>query len=75
LEIVHYESGVEPVGGWCVPRGWTHEALAQAVGARRETVTRALRDLESHGYLRRAGQHVVVGHPQRLARDFGTEPM
>jgi CRP-like cAMP-binding protein len=75
LELMHVEGIETPVGGWCVPSGWTHEAFAHAVGARRETVTRALRGLEADGYLRRARARLLVCEPERLARDFGTEPM
>ncbi|HLZ26260.1 MAG TPA: Crp/Fnr family transcriptional regulator [Chloroflexota bacterium] len=75
LELMHVEGSETLVGSWSVPSGWTHEAFAHAVGARRETVTRALRGLEFDGYLLRSGARLFVCEPERLARDFGAEPM
>jgi len=72
---MHVEGSETLVGSWSVPSGWTHEAFAHAVGARRETVTRALRGLEFDGYLLRSGARLFVCEPERLARDFGAEPM
>jgi CRP/FNR family transcriptional regulator, cyclic AMP receptor protein len=63
----------EPRGGRRLPTGWTHDALARQIGYRRETVSRALRSLAEHGYVRQMGRRLVVVEPERMREDFGLE--
>jgi CRP-like cAMP-binding protein len=63
----------DPRGGRRLPTGWTHDALARQIGYRRETVSRALRSLAEHGYVRQQGRRLLIVDPARLADDFGLE--
>jgi CRP/FNR family transcriptional regulator, cyclic AMP receptor protein len=63
----------DPRGGRRLPTGWTHDALGRQIGYRRETVSRALRSLVEHGYVRQMGRRLVIVDPGRLADDFALE--
>jgi CRP/FNR family transcriptional regulator, cyclic AMP receptor protein len=59
-----------------VPAGWSHAALADQLGASRESVTRALAALERAGLIRRHGRRILVP-PDRtgVAQDGGMTPL
>jgi CRP-like cAMP-binding protein len=67
-ELSESEDG--PAVEWAELTGhWTHAALAHEIGRTRESVTRALTQLEQAGYLRRQGRRLFV-HRRRVAQDF-----
>ena len=55
----------EPQADGCtlLPVGWTHAALGQEIGLRRETVTRALRTLAREGRVHQQGRRLAVRSP------------
>jgi CRP-like cAMP-binding protein len=56
--------------GWTRITGrWTHAALAHEIGRTRESITRALAELEQAGYVRRRDRALLVQR-RRLAEDF-----
>ncbi|HEV7666201.1 MAG TPA: Crp/Fnr family transcriptional regulator [Chloroflexota bacterium] len=63
VELAKREGEPDGAGRWRLPATWTHAALAQAVGARRETVTRALGELSARGHVRRVGHRLLVCDP------------
>jgi CRP-like cAMP-binding protein len=48
---------------------WTHAALAHEIGRTRESITRALAELEEAGYVRRQDRGLLIQR-RRLAEDF-----
>jgi ParB/RepB/Spo0J family partition protein len=56
-------------GGRVLPAVWSHASLARNMGVCRETVTRALAELEEAGAIRREGRQILV-----LPQDHTTDP-
>lgn len=52
----------------CIELSYTHEELAALVGAYRETVTKALNDLQKHGLIELRRGKVLVFDPEQLRR-------
>jgi CRP/FNR family cyclic AMP-dependent transcriptional regulator len=69
-ELAHVH-GSEVVGGTRIDLPLSQDALASLVGAARESVNRAVRQLTAHGALRRAGRCYMLPHEHHL---IGTGP-
>jgi CRP-like cAMP-binding protein len=66
-ELLRLASGGEQASeGMLIRNAPTHEAIASAVGAQREAVTRELRMLASEGVLRQTGREILILDIERL---------
>ena len=54
--------------GVTVPKGITHNVIAQMVGASRETVSRTLRELTTDGLLQVTGRKIAIANREALNR-------
>jgi len=61
--------------GSAVPKGITHNLIAQMVGASRETVSRTLRELTTEGLLEVTGRRIAVANRPALAAAAQLEPV
>jgi CRP/FNR family cyclic AMP-dependent transcriptional regulator len=61
--------------GSAVPKGITHNLIAQMVGASRETVSRTLRELTTEGLLQVTGRRIAVANRPALAAAAQLEPV
>jgi CRP/FNR family cyclic AMP-dependent transcriptional regulator len=61
--------------GTAVPKGITHNLIAQMVGASRETVSRTLRELTTEGLLQVTGRRIAVADRPALAAAAQLEPV
>jgi CRP-like cAMP-binding protein len=61
--------------GATVPKGITHNVIAQMVGASRETVSRTLRELTTEGMLQVTGRKIAIANREALNRAAQLEPV
>lgn len=61
--------------GATVPKGITHNVIAQMVGASRETVSRTLRELTTEGMLQVTGRRIAIANREALSRAAQLEPV
>jgi CRP-like cAMP-binding protein len=51
----------EPQGGkWVIPEAFTHQEIADMVGASRETVSRTMKELQDAGYITIAKKQITI---------------
>lgn len=63
------DDGVETTDGVLIKRRPTHQQLANMAGTTRETVTRALKQLEDEGYIRCRGREILIVPEDRIAAE------
>jgi CRP-like cAMP-binding protein len=61
--------------GTAVPKGITHNLIAQMVGASRETVSRTLRELTTEGLLQVTGRRIAIANRPALTAAAQLEPV
>jgi CRP/FNR family transcriptional regulator, cyclic AMP receptor protein len=61
--------------GITIPKGITHNVIAQMVGASRETVSRTLRELTTNGLLLVTGRKIAIADREALSRAAQLEPV
>ena len=65
--------GVDRNGGREIAQPLTHQALAAMVGATRETVTKALKDLQTQGMISIRRRHITILAPLEMAKCAGRD--
>jgi len=67
-----YSFGKADANGATLVEGVSHEELAQIVGATRQTVSKALKDLQGTGALTLSYRRITIPDLERFAKDHGT---
>jgi CRP/FNR family transcriptional regulator, cyclic AMP receptor protein len=67
-----YSFGKAGVDGATIIEAVSHEDLAQIVGATRQTVSKALKELQGTGALTLSYRRITIPDLERFAKDFGT---